>query len=95
MARYVVKRGKTPVLSAAEAGQLLDSIKSSTLTGVRDKASIGLLVFSFARVGAAVSMTVGFQHRKQLWLRLHEKGGQRHEVPYHSELALYLTAWTQ
>jgi hypothetical protein len=37
-------------------------------------------------------MTVGdlFQHRKQLWLQLHEKGGKRHEVPCHSELALYL-----
>jgi site-specific recombinase XerD len=95
--KYVVKRGKTPVLSAAEARQLLDSIESNTLIGVRDKALIGLMVFSFARVGATVSMTVGdfFQHRKQLWLRLHEKGGKRHEVPCHSELALYLTAWTQ
>src|SRR5271170_4693190 len=36
-----------------------------------------------------------FQHRKQLWLRLHEKGGKRHEVPCHPELEVYLTAWTK
>lgn len=73
--KYVVKRGKTPVLSAAEARQLHDSIESDTLIGLRDRALIGLMVYSFARVGATVTMQGGdlFQHRKQLWLRLHEK----------------------
>jgi len=53
------------------------------------------MVYSFARVGAAVAMTVGdlFQHRKQLWLRLHEKGGKRHEVPCHPQLEEYLKLW--
>ena len=40
--KYVVKRGKTPVLSAAEARQLLDSIESNTLIGLRDRALIGI-----------------------------------------------------
>jgi site-specific recombinase XerD len=95
--KYVVKRGKTPVLSVAEARQLLDSIESNTLIGLRDRALIGLMVYSFARVGATVTMKRGdlFQHRKQLWLRLHEKGGKRHEVPCHPELEAYLTAWTK
>jgi site-specific recombinase XerD len=95
--KYVVKRGKTPVLSAAEARQLLDSIESDSLIGLRDRALIGLMVYSFARVGATVTMKGGdvFQHRKQLSLRLHEKGGKRHEVPCHPELEMYLTAWTK
>jgi len=95
--KYVVKRGKTPVLSATEARQLLDSIESNTLVGLRDRALIGLMVYSFARVGAAVTIKGGdlFQHRKQLWLRLHEKGGKRHEVPCHPELEAYLAAWTK
>ena len=95
--KYVVKRGKTPVLAAAEARQLLDSIESNTLIGLRDRALIGMTVYSFARVGATVTMKGGdlFQHRKQLWLRLHEKGGKRHEVPCHPELEEYLTAWTR
>jgi site-specific recombinase XerD len=93
--KYVVKRGKTPVLSAEEARTLLDSIESSTLIGRRDRALIGTMVYSFARVGATVTMRVGdyFQHRKRLWLRLHEKGGKRHEVPCHPTLEEYLDAW--
>jgi len=93
--KYVVKRGKTPVLAAAEARQLLDSIESNTLIDLRDRALIGVMVYSFARVGAAVAMKSGdlFQHRKRLWLRLHEKGGKRHEVPCHPELESYLAAW--
>ncbi len=86
--KYVVKRGKTPVLSAEEARELLDSIESNSLIGRRDRALIGTMVYSFARVGAAVTMRVGdlFQHRKRQWLRLHEKGGKRHEVPCHPAL---------
>jgi integrase len=93
--KYVVKRGKTPVLAAAEARQLLDSIESNTLIGLRDRALIGTMVYSFARVGAAVGMNVGdfFEHRQQRWLRLHEKGGKRHEVPCHPQLTEYLQAW--
>lgn len=93
--KYVVKRGKTPVLSAAEARRLLDSIESNTLIGLRDRALIGLMVYSFARVGAAVAMRVGdyFEHRQRWWLRLHEKGGKRHEVPCHPRLEEYLNAW--
>src|SRR5260370_39101940 len=65
--KYVVKRGKTPVLAAEEARKLLDSIESNTLIGLRDRALIGAMVYSFARVGATVTMRVGdyFQHRKR------------------------------
>ena len=31
---------------------------------------------------------------KTWWLRLHEKGGKRHEVPCHHNLATYLDAWS-
>src|SRR6266571_3778366 len=53
------------------------------------------MVYSFARVGATVTMRVGdyFQHRKRLWLRLHEKGGKRHEVPCHPSLEGCLDAY--
>jgi integrase/recombinase XerD len=93
--KYVVRRGKTPVLSSDEARKLLDSIETTTLIGLRDRALIGTMVYSFARVGAAIGMKVGdyFQHRKRWWLRLHEKGGKRHEVPCHPSLEEYLNAW--
>ena len=81
------------MLSFEEARKLLDSIESNTLIGLRDWALIGMMVYSFARVGAAFTMKVGdyFQHRKRWWLRLHEKGGKRYEVPCHTSLEEYLT----
>ena len=45
--KYVVKRGKTPVLSADQARQLLDSIDVTELSGLRDRALIGVMVYSF------------------------------------------------
>src|SRR5216684_7592736 len=90
--KYVVKRGKTPVLSAGQARQLLDSIDVTELSGLRDRALIGVMVYSFARVSAAATLRVEdyFENGKRAWLRLHEKGGKRHEVPCHHNLAAYL-----
>src|SRR6516225_8143428 len=92
--KYVVKRGKTPVLSADQARQLLDSIDVAELSGLRDRALIGVMVFTFARVTAVTTMRVEdyFEHGKRAWLRLHEKGGKRHEVPCHHNLTEYLDA---
>ncbi len=92
---HSVKRGKTPVLAPEEARALLDSIDVSTPAGLRDRALIGLMVFSFARIGAALSMKVEdcyVQHRR-LWVRLHEKGGKVHEMPCHHFLEDYLHAY--
>lgn len=91
----LVKRGKTPVLWSEEARKLLDSIESNTLIGLRDRAFIGAMVYSFARVGAVVTVKAGdyFQDRKRWWLRLHERAGKRHEIPCHPSLEEYLNAW--
>jgi integrase len=44
---------------------------------LRDRALIGLMMFTFARVGAAVGMKVEDYFIQGLgWVRLHEKGGQ-------------------
>ena len=56
--KHAVKRGKTPVLTPDEARKLLDSIDVTTLVGLRDRALIGMMAYSFARVSAAVSMRV-------------------------------------
>ena len=92
---HSVKRGKTPVLSPEEARQLLDSIDVATQAGLRDRALIGLMVYSFARIGAALTMKVEdvFVQDRRLWVRLHEKGGKRHEMPCHHNLDAYLHAY--
>ncbi len=95
--KHVVKRGKTPVLQASQARQLLDSIDITTLVGLRDRAIIAVMVFSFARVGAVVAMSKDdyFQNGKRWWFRLHEKGGKRHEVPAHHNAEAYLDAYLE
>lgn len=82
---YSTKKGKTPVLTPQEARQLLDSIPGDTMAGKRDRALIGLMTYSFARIGAALSMEVRdvFVQNRRYWVRLHEKGGKLHEVPVH------------
>ena len=93
--KFSAKSGKTPVLDPAEARQLLDSIDVTTPAGLRDRALIGLMVYSFARVGAALGMKVEdvFTQNLRLWVRLHEKGGKRHEMPCHHNLESYLYAY--
>ena len=95
--KYVVKHGKTPVLSAGEARTLLDSIRLSRPSGFRDRALLATMVYSFARVGAMVSMNVEdyYQQGKRWWLRLHEKGGKFHQVPAHHNAEVYLDAYLE
>lgn len=94
---YSVRRGKTPVLDPLEARELIDAIDVSTCIGLRDRALIGLMVYSFARVGAALAMRVEdvFVQNRRLWVRLHEKGGKRHEMPCHHRLDEYLHAYME
>ena len=93
--RHVVKEGKTPVLDPAEARALLDSIDTTTPAGLRDRALIALMIYSFARVGAALGMKVEdvYTQNRRLWVRLNEKGGKAHAMPCHYNLETYLTAY--
>jgi integrase len=83
------------VLDPAEARALLDSIDVSTHAGLRDRALIRLMVYSFARIGAVLGMTVEdvYTHNRRLRVRLREKGGKRHAMPCHHNLEEYLTAY--
>ena len=93
--KHVVKVGKTPVLQPDEARGLLDSIDVRELAGLRDRALLGVMVYSFARVSAVVAMEAGdyYQQGKRWWLRLHEKGGKEHAVPVHHKAEEYLDAY--
>jgi integrase/recombinase XerD len=90
--KHSQRRGKTPVLQADEARALIDAIDITSLPGLRDRALIGLMVYTFARVGAAVSMRVEdyYVQGRRGWVRLHEKGGKEHEMPTHHNLDRYL-----
>ena len=107
--KHSVRKDKTPVLTAEEARTLLDSIpvmrtvklkggekkEVHCVVGLCDRALIGLTVFTYARVGAAVGMKVEdyFIQGRRGWVRLHEKGGKRHDVPANHNLDEYLEAY--
>jgi site-specific recombinase XerD len=95
--KHVVKTGKTTVLNADQARRLLDSIDTSTVVGLRDRALISVMTFAFARIGAVVAMGVEdyYPKGKRWWVRLHEKGGKRHEMPAHHNLEAYLDAYIE
>ncbi len=92
---HTVTVGKTPVLSPQEARTLIDSIDITTPVGLRDRALIGLMVFSFARIDAALGMKVEdvFTQNRRLWVQLRERGGKPHAMPCHHNLETYLTAY--
>ncbi len=95
--RHSVRQGKTPVLTAEEARTLLDSIDVSTLIGLRDRAIIGPMTYTFARVGAMIKMLGEdyYIQGKRGWVRLHEKGGKEHPMPCHHNLELYLDEYVE
>ena len=59
---------------------------------LRARALIGLMVYTFARVNAALSMKVEdyFVQGRRCWVNLHEKGGKLHLMPCHHNLDAYL-----
>jgi site-specific recombinase XerD len=85
---HAAHTGKTPVLEPEEARALLDSIDVTMHAGLRDRALIALMVFSFARIGAALGMAVEdvYTQNRRLWVRLQEKGGKAHAMPCHHSL---------
>jgi site-specific recombinase XerD len=93
--RYSTKKGKTPVLARDDAKRFLESIESGHVVGLRDRALIGLMIYSFGRIGAVTKMQVGdyYQNGKRYWIRLHEKGGKFHEVPVHHSAEEYMDAY--
>jgi site-specific recombinase XerC len=97
--KHIVHRGKTPVLAGPEAKELLVSIPDNKISGLRDRALIATMVYSFARVSAVVGMNVEDFHTdgggRTMWLRLHEKGSKFHEVPVHHLAIKYLDAYLE
>src|SRR6516225_1636898 len=94
---HVVKRGKTPVLSVEDARALLNSIPTDSLQGLRDRALIGVMLFSFARVSAVLGMRVSdfYENGRRRWFRLFEKGDKHHEVPVHHKAQDYVAEYLE
>lgn len=104
--RERLHHGKTPVLSSSSARALLDSIPTQKTVngilvvipaGLRDLALISLMIYTFARVSAAVQLNLGDVTEKdnRLWVRLREKGGKIKSMPCHHTLEAHLRAYRE
>ena len=93
--RHAVNKGSTPALSSEQATALLASVDVSTPVGLRERALIAAMTYTFARVSAAVALSVEdyFPQKKRWWLRLREKNGKVNEMPCHHKLELFLDAY--
>jgi site-specific recombinase XerD len=95
--KHVVKRGKTPVLSAANARTLLDAIDASTLVGLQDRLILLTLAYTGARVGAVAALQRGhfYEARDQWMLHFDEKRGKSREIPAAHDLKLLFDAYLE
>lgn len=93
--KHVVRTGKTPVLTGAEARELFASIDPSTPIGLRDRALLGVMVYTFGRVSAVLGLDIDdyYQVGRTMRIRLQEKGGKHHEMPAHHTAVEYLDAY--
>ena len=95
--KLVVDEGKTPVLTAEETRELIDSMvdDNDDVAQLRDRAIIGTMVYTFARVSAVARLDVSDYYRAgHRWkLHLQEKGGKRRDLPVHHKAGEYLDAY--
>ncbi len=91
-ARLQVIEGKTPEIGVAQARKLLRSIDPTDVVGLRDRAIIGILIYTAVRVGAVAELTVAnfYDSGSQHCLRFSEKGGKSREIPCRHDLQLFL-----
>ena len=75
-----IRQARLTGIRAAVPSEALDT---GTLAGLRDRALVSVMLYSVARVSAVSAMRRQdyFRQERQGWLRLHEKGGTRHDVP--------------
>lgn len=93
--RYQVVEGKTPEITVQGARQLLASINTETVVGLRDRAIVGVLVYTAARAGAVATLKRGSLYfaGDQWMLHFDEKGGKSREIPVRHDLQDILFAY--
>jgi site-specific recombinase XerD len=90
--RLQVIEGKTPEITVQQARQLLRSIDTSHVVGLRDRAIIGILIYTAARRGTVAKLRRAefYDLGDQYCLRFTEKGGKSREIPVRHDLRLFI-----
>jgi site-specific recombinase XerD len=90
--KHAAVEGKTAEISIEQARALLRSIYGSHVVGLRDRAILGVLAYTGARVGAVARLRlVDYRNLgEQRALRFKEKGGKEREIPVRHDLEAWL-----
>lgn len=90
--RLHIVEGKTPEITVHQARQLLRSIDTTSVVGQRDRAIIGILIYTAARRGAVAKLRRGdfYDLGDQFCLRFTEKGGKSREIPVRHDLRTFI-----
>ena len=93
--KHSPRRGKTPVLTAADTRRLFQSVELESVKDYRDKAMLGVLFYAWVRASAVCKLDVGdyYSVGKHAFLRFKEKGGKEHTIPAHHKAVDYLDAY--
>lgn len=89
--------GKTPALSVEDTRKLFESFSTESLVGLRDRAFIAVMAYTFARVSAVCNLKAKdyFEQGRTTFLRFREKGGKEKELPCHHILETYLDEYLE
>ena len=95
--KHAVIDGKTPELAPGQARALLRSLDLSHIVGLRDRAVLGVLTYTGARVGALAHLRRGDlqEQESQRVLRFAEKGGKQREIPVRHDLDEWIAAYLE
>ena len=93
--RHPFGEGWTPEATVEQARQLLASIQTDSVYGLRDRAVLGTLIYTGARVGAIARLRMqdlrdNGNHRS---LQFSEKGGKAREIPVRHDLDEWIAAF--
>ena len=90
--KHAVSEGKTPAVSPDQARRVLRSIPTGTLVGLRDRAIIGVLIYTAARAGAVARLRLAdfYTDGRQWFFRFDEKGGKVRDIPVRHDLEGFL-----
>jgi site-specific recombinase XerD len=95
--RHQAVEGKTPEISIEHARRLLKCIDATHDIGRRDRAIIGILIYTAARVGAVAKLRRMdfYKAGEQYCLRFHEKNGKVREIPVRHDLSLAILEYLE
>jgi integrase/recombinase XerD len=90
--RMEVSEGKTPQITAAQSRRLLAAIDPTTKVGRRDRAIVGILMWTGVRAGSIARLRCGdyYETGEQWMLRFDEKRRRTREIPVRHDLHFYL-----